>query len=248
MRTIFSARLAKASRRPTQRSGWSSMARTSSPPRSPSRCGCGLARTSSTRSRSCSGSPTVLAFFSDHGGARRRDHHRHPDQRRIRVRPGVPRREGHRGAQEHAAAHGEGHPRRADARIEASLAGSRATSCSSKRATSSRADARLVYSADLRVNNSALTGEVDPVVRRADVTCVDPPSVTDIESFIFTGSTAVLGAGRAVVYATGMNTEFGKIAGSLRTSKSGCLRCRSTSIGCRGSSRSSRSSSASSSS
>ncbi len=75
------------------------------------------------------------------------------------------------------------------------------------------ADARLVYSADLRVNNSALTGEVDPVVRRADVTCVDPPSITDIESFIFTGSTAVLGAGRAVVYATGMSTEFGKIAG-----------------------------------
>ena len=49
------------------------------------------------------------------------------------------------------------------------------------------ADARLVYSADLRVDNSALTGEVDPVVRRADTTCVDPPSITDIESYIFTG-------------------------------------------------------------
>lgn len=75
------------------------------------------------------------------------------------------------------------------------------------------ADARLVYSADLRVDNSALTGEVDPVVRRADVTCVNPASITDVESFIFTGSTAVLGKGRAVVYATGMRTEFGKIAG-----------------------------------
>jgi potassium/sodium efflux P-type ATPase len=75
------------------------------------------------------------------------------------------------------------------------------------------ADARLVYSAELRVDNSALTGEVDPVVRRADVLCVDPPSITDIESYIFTGSTAVLGQGRAVVYATGMRTEFGKIAG-----------------------------------
>jgi len=75
------------------------------------------------------------------------------------------------------------------------------------------ADARLVYSAELRVDNSALTGEVDPVVRRADVLCVDPPSVTDVESFIFTGSTAVLGSGRAVVFATGMHTEFGKIAG-----------------------------------
>ena len=75
------------------------------------------------------------------------------------------------------------------------------------------ADARLVYSADLRVDNSALTGEVDPVVRRADTTCIDPPSITDIESYIFTGSTAVLGQGRAIVYATGMRTEFGKIAG-----------------------------------
>jgi magnesium-transporting ATPase (P-type) len=75
------------------------------------------------------------------------------------------------------------------------------------------ADARLVYSADLRVDNSTLTGEVDPVVRRSDALCVDPPSITDIESFIFMGSTAVLGAGRAVVYATGMDTEFGKIAG-----------------------------------
>jgi magnesium-transporting ATPase (P-type) len=75
------------------------------------------------------------------------------------------------------------------------------------------ADARLVYSAELRVDNSALTGEVDPVIRRADVVCVDPPSITDVESFIFTGSTAVLGAGRAVAYATGMRTEFGKIAG-----------------------------------
>ena len=75
------------------------------------------------------------------------------------------------------------------------------------------ADARLVYSADLRVDNSALTGEVDPVVRRADSVCTDPPSITDIESYIFTGSTAVLGQGRAIVYATGMRTEFGKIAG-----------------------------------
>jgi magnesium-transporting ATPase (P-type) len=75
------------------------------------------------------------------------------------------------------------------------------------------ADSRLVYSADLRVDNSALTGEVDPVVRRADSLCGTAPSITDVESFVFMGSTAVLGAGRGVVYATGMKTEFGKIAG-----------------------------------
>jgi P-type Ca2+ transporter type 2C len=75
------------------------------------------------------------------------------------------------------------------------------------------ADARLIYSADLRVDNSALTGEVDPVARRAETTVGTPASITDIESYIFTGSTAVLGQGRAIVYATGMNTEFGKIAG-----------------------------------
>ena len=75
------------------------------------------------------------------------------------------------------------------------------------------ADARLIYSADLRVDNSALTGEVDPVARRAETTVGTPASITDIESYIFTGSTAVLGQGRALVYATGMSTEFGKIAG-----------------------------------
>ena len=81
------------------------------------------------------------------------------------------------------------------------------------------ADARLVYSAELRVDNSALTGEVDPVIRRAEVLCADPPSITDVESYIFTGSTAVLGQGRAVVYATGMTTEFGKIAGLTQSVK-----------------------------
>ena len=68
---------------------------------------------------------TVLSFLSDQAALGCRDHPRHPAQRGLRVRAGVPRREGHRGAQEHAAAEGEGHPRRA-------AAGDRGASCSSR--------------------------------------------------------------------------------------------------------------------
>ena len=57
----------------------------------------------------------VLSFLSDQAALGVGDHHRHPAQRRLRLRAGVPRREGHRGAQEHAAAQGQGHPRRPDA-------------------------------------------------------------------------------------------------------------------------------------
>ena len=74
------------------------------------------------------------------------------------------------------------------------------------------ADSRLVGAANLRVNNSSLTGEAEPVARRADASCISEGSVTDNESFIFTGTSAALGSGRAVVFATGMRTEFGKIA------------------------------------
>jgi P-type Ca2+ transporter type 2C len=81
------------------------------------------------------------------------------------------------------------------------------------------ADSRLIYAAGLRVDNSALTGETEPVARRADGVCRAGGSITDYESMVFTGTTASLGAGRAVVLATGMDTEFGKIAGLTQSVK-----------------------------
>jgi Ca2+-transporting ATPase len=79
------------------------------------------------------------------------------------------------------------------------------------------ADARLISSADLRTNNSALTGESEPVRRNAYPVLEEDLSRTDILNLVFTGTTVTIGSGRAVAYATGMNTEFGKIAALTQT-------------------------------
>lgn len=74
------------------------------------------------------------------------------------------------------------------------------------------ADARLIEAVQMRVDNSSLTGESHARLRRAD-------SVTDAEmdplnapNLVFAGTTILSGHGRAVVYATGGRTEFGRIA------------------------------------
>ncbi|MDI7253375.1 MAG: cation-transporting P-type ATPase, partial [Actinomycetota bacterium] len=79
------------------------------------------------------------------------------------------------------------------------------------------ADARLVSSADLRTNNSALTGESEPVRRSAAPVIEEGLSLSDILNLVFMGTTVTIGSGRAVVYATGMDTEFGKIAQLTQT-------------------------------
>jgi sodium/potassium-transporting ATPase subunit alpha len=75
------------------------------------------------------------------------------------------------------------------------------------------ADARLIEAAHMRVDNAPLTGESRPKARRADP--VTDSAVTDLPSapnLVFAGTTVLSGRGRAVVYATGVRTEFGKIA------------------------------------
>ena len=74
------------------------------------------------------------------------------------------------------------------------------------------ADVRLITSSELQVNQSALTGESNPVRKFADA--VDGEGLTsfEISNLIFTGSMISSGSGKAVVIKTGMDTEFGKIA------------------------------------
>ena len=74
------------------------------------------------------------------------------------------------------------------------------------------ADARLVKSSELQVNQSALTGESNPVRKKADEILRDDLTDFEISNLIFTGSTVSTGSGQAVVTKTGMDTEFGKIA------------------------------------
>jgi sodium/potassium-transporting ATPase subunit alpha len=77
------------------------------------------------------------------------------------------------------------------------------------------ADARLIQASELRVDDSALTGESKP--KRRSVEPIAEPTGLESPNLVFAGSTILSGRGRAVVYATGMKTEFGKIA-NLATS------------------------------
>jgi sodium/potassium-transporting ATPase subunit alpha len=71
------------------------------------------------------------------------------------------------------------------------------------------ADARLLEAQRLMVNNAPLTGEAAP--RPRSVAAFDGEAL-DSPNLVFAGTLVVSGAGKAVAYATGMATEFGKIA------------------------------------
>jgi len=72
------------------------------------------------------------------------------------------------------------------------------------------ADCRVVEAHDLSVNNVALTGESDPVGRVADVS-VAGTDLIEARNTVFMGTSVVNGTGKAVVFATGLGTEFGRI-------------------------------------
>ncbi len=74
------------------------------------------------------------------------------------------------------------------------------------------ADARLVDQTDLRVDESSLTGEAHPVHKTAEAEREPPATSIQAHNMLFAGSTVMAGSGRAIVTATGMGTEFGRIA------------------------------------
>ncbi|MFH1149847.1 MAG: cation-transporting P-type ATPase [Actinomycetota bacterium] len=74
------------------------------------------------------------------------------------------------------------------------------------------ADARLVHVSEMRVNNSALTGESEPQSRRSEAMSVENAALADLSNLVFAGTSVASGSGKAVVYSTGMKTEIGKIA------------------------------------
>jgi Ca2+-transporting ATPase len=75
------------------------------------------------------------------------------------------------------------------------------------------ADARLVAEAELRVDQSTLTGESHPVRKMCDPAPAQGLARTEIPNLVFAGTGVAAGTGTAIVFATGMETEFGKIAG-----------------------------------
>jgi calcium-translocating P-type ATPase len=79
------------------------------------------------------------------------------------------------------------------------------------------ADARLISTTDLQVNQSALTGESNPVRKNAQIITATDLSQFELKNMAFTGTTVSSGNGKAVVTKIGMDTEFGKIAGLTQT-------------------------------
>jgi len=78
------------------------------------------------------------------------------------------------------------------------------------------ADARLIENHSLRCDEAPLTGESAPVGK--DIKPLpENARVNDRKNMIFTGTTVTSGRGKAVVTATGMTTEFGKIAEEVTT-------------------------------
>ena len=81
------------------------------------------------------------------------------------------------------------------------------------------ADGRLLESASLKIEEAALTGESVPVTKAVQLLGLAPGQqdvpLGDRKNMCYMGSTVVYGRGRAVITATGMQTEMGKIAGAL---------------------------------
>ncbi|MCU0612772.1 MAG: HAD-IC family P-type ATPase [Candidatus Eisenbacteria bacterium] len=80
------------------------------------------------------------------------------------------------------------------------------------------ADARLFDSASLRINESTFTGESMPVEKGIRAVSADA-AIHDRTNMLFMGTTVSHGRGVAVVTATGMNTEIGRIADAISTAK-----------------------------
>src|SRR3954467_15225385 len=76
------------------------------------------------------------------------------------------------------------------------------------------ADLRLLSAKDLFINQSALTGESMPVEKFAAIDA-DAKTALEARNLCFMGSNVVSGSATAVVAATGANTYFGALAGSL---------------------------------
>ena len=86
------------------------------------------------------------------------------------------------------------------------------------------ADARIIECASMKIEEAALTGESVPVTKQDGVMTANANgdvALGDRKNMVFMGSTVVYGRGKAVVVATGMDTEMGKIADALAQAEEG---------------------------
>jgi len=83
------------------------------------------------------------------------------------------------------------------------------------------ADVRLIEAVNLQIEEAALTGESVPVEKYATPLTDGDVALGDRKNMAYAGTAATYGRARAVVVATGMRTEFGKIAQMLQTVEAG---------------------------
>ncbi|WP_129628044.1 cation-translocating P-type ATPase [Candidatus Oscillochloris fontis] len=78
------------------------------------------------------------------------------------------------------------------------------------------ADARLIEAINLQIEEAALTGESLPVEKHTNALTDPKLGVGDRKNMVHSGTVATYGRGRALVIATGMQSEFGQITGMLQ--------------------------------
>lgn len=77
------------------------------------------------------------------------------------------------------------------------------------------ADLRIIEAVNLKIQESALTGESVPVEKNADIVLGTDVGIGDRVNLAFSSSLVTYGRGKGIVVETGMNTEVGKIASML---------------------------------
>lgn len=81
------------------------------------------------------------------------------------------------------------------------------------------ADARLIQEFEMKTNNATLTGESHPVNKTAEPIFEEGLTLVEAPNLVFAGTNVASGSGRGIIFATGMETQFGKIASLTQTIK-----------------------------
>jgi len=79
------------------------------------------------------------------------------------------------------------------------------------------ADVRLLEAVNLKIEEASLTGESEPVQKKANVTLAENASLGDRKNSAYSSTIVTYGRGRGLVVATGMQTQIGKIAEMIQS-------------------------------